>query len=1057
MIRAKIPFGKFIRPSLVGLASLALAVIVEAQVFTAPQNLSHSCTAENAQIAVDTRGNINVVWNDFTTGNSYILFSHSTDGGATFTVPKNVSNNAGSSVFPQIAVDSGGNINLAWEDSTPGGFDIFFSRSSDGGVTFSAPKNLSNIGGVGAQIAVDSSGSIDIVWVGSGILFSRSADGGATFSPPKNVSNTGSFPGIDAPTNHGNIALDTNGNINVVWDNTPGNFDVFFSRSTNGGLTFATPKNLSNNAGTSIFSQIAVDSSGNINVVWIDTTPGNAEVFFSRSTDGGVTFTTPKNVSNDAGFSGDPVQIVVDSSDNINLVWPDNTPGNFEIFFSRSTDGGLTFSTPKDISNNAGSSESSQIAVDSTGKINVVWENNSAIFFSRSTDAGVTFSSPTGLSNNAFDPQMAVGSSNKINVIWNNFTFPPPVSDIFYSGSVSLLPPTDLRATVGNQIVFLYWTPTQPVDRYDVRRDDGTSITTINLSGGQTSLLDSGLQNGKLYTYTVTAIKNGIETAPSNFVLARPGEFAVSQPPPRPANRVLFLHGIFSDASTWDTIRDFLVTTVGWRFGGTLTYLCTDDPQTTFPLVSGDFTSAGDFFTVNFGQNLADYGSVLVGCSPLVGRPGLLHQADEVRGFIRRLRAGGATGKISIVAHSMGGLSARSYLADNPAEAVQWVSQLTTYGTPHWGVSPLNVDEAALDAQLSGLAPLLLIVPPFAISRGAEDLRVDCANGAFGGTLDYVLEAPPELFLDQLRLKLLPDDIQYFVLRGHTNISQFLTPCLLQDWDGLVTIDSADLGVVPASAPVGQPPLTTNPVPVLATDRLHTEETSDVSAILCALDLNCYRATVHSPVDIEITAPDGRSVARQLSELPGASYMQVAALGHQTATAIVPFPLGGYYTIRVVPKPGVAPSSTYTLEVLRAGVTTVLAQNQRVQDIPAEPYVVTLLPPMPIDIKPGGFPNTINSRSNGTIPVAILSTPTFNASARVDSTSLTFGRTGTEHSLAFCNSGGEDVNGDKLPDLVCHFNNSETDFTSGDTQGVLKGKTIDEIPFVGMDSVRIIN
>jgi hypothetical protein len=111
---------------------------------------------------------------------------------------------------------------------------------------------------------------------------------------------------------------------------------------------------------------------------------------------------------------------------------------------------------------------------------------------------------------------------------------------------------------------------------------------------------------------------------------------------------------------------------------------------------------------------------------------------------------------------------------------------------------------------------------------------------------------------------------------------------------------------------------------------------------------------------------------------------------------------------------------------------------------------------MPIDIKPGEVPNSINRGSNGKIPVAILSTHAFNAPRKVDTTSLTFGRTGNEHSLAFCNPGGEDVNGDGLLDLVCQFNIGATDFTLGDTQGALKGQTVDETPFVGTDSVRIV-
>jgi hypothetical protein len=109
-----------------------------------------------------------------------------------------------------------------------------------------------------------------------------------------------------------------------------------------------------------------------------------------------------------------------------------------------------------------------------------------------------------------------------------------------------------------------------------------------------------------------------------------------------------------------------------------------------------------------------------------------------------------------------------------------------------------------------------------------------------------------------------------------------------------------------------------------------------------------------------------------------------------------------------------------------------------------------------IDIKPDEDPPSINPRSQGKIPVAILSSPTFNAPASVDRTSLTFGRTGGEQSLAFCNPGGEDVNGDGLPDLVCHFNTPLTGFRPGDTVGVLRGKTLAGVSIQGTDPIRIV-
>ena len=97
--------------------------------------------------------------------------------------------------------------------------------------------------------------------------------------------------------------------------------------------------------------------------------------------------------------------------------------------------------------------------------------------------------------------------------------------------------------------------------------------------------------------------------------------------------------------------------------------------------------------------------------------------------------------------------------------------------------------------------------------------------------------------------------------------------------------------------------------------------------------------------------------------------------------------------------------------------------------------------PVAIEIEPGANPANINPKSHGKIPVAILSTASFNAPSSVNSSSLKFGRTGNEASLALCQV--QDVNGDGLADLLCLFTMQLTGFQAGDTQGVLTGQTVD--------------
>ena len=109
-----------------------------------------------------------------------------------------------------------------------------------------------------------------------------------------------------------------------------------------------------------------------------------------------------------------------------------------------------------------------------------------------------------------------------------------------------------------------------------------------------------------------------------------------------------------------------------------------------------------------------------------------------------------------------------------------------------------------------------------------------------------------------------------------------------------------------------------------------------------------------------------------------------------------------------------------------------------------------------IDIKSGSDLKSINIKSHGKIPIAILLMPGFYAPDRINPQSLTFGRTGDEESLAFCNIEGEDVNGDGIKDLVCHFHTQYTEFQCGDTEGTLKGKVSQGGFIIGTGSARII-
>jgi hypothetical protein len=106
-----------------------------------------------------------------------------------------------------------------------------------------------------------------------------------------------------------------------------------------------------------------------------------------------------------------------------------------------------------------------------------------------------------------------------------------------------------------------------------------------------------------------------------------------------------------------------------------------------------------------------------------------------------------------------------------------------------------------------------------------------------------------------------------------------------------------------------------------------------------------------------------------------------------------------------------------------------------------------------IDIKPGSFPNTINPKSTSVIPVAILTTDTFDATA-VDPLSVQFGPNGATETH---NKGHiEDVNQDGEPDLVLHFRTQATGIQCGDTSASLTGETFDGDAIQGSDSIKTV-
>lgn len=109
-----------------------------------------------------------------------------------------------------------------------------------------------------------------------------------------------------------------------------------------------------------------------------------------------------------------------------------------------------------------------------------------------------------------------------------------------------------------------------------------------------------------------------------------------------------------------------------------------------------------------------------------------------------------------------------------------------------------------------------------------------------------------------------------------------------------------------------------------------------------------------------------------------------------------------------------------------------------------------------IDIKPGQYPNTINLGSNGVVPVAILSSASFDATTvdpltvKLAGASVQLKGNGTPVTSI------RDVDGDGLMDLVVHVETEALELSPEDTQANLVGYTFGGLGVIGSDSVRIV-
>jgi len=358
----------------------------------------------NAWCVAGSGDTVHTVWYDSRDGNQEIYYKHSTDGGINWGSDFRLTNDSLWQGYPSVMV-SGPHVHVVWYDLFA---EIHYKRSTDGGNNWSSDTRISsNIANAYCPSIAVTGSQAHVTWQdirdgNSEIYYNRSIDSGATWELDRRLT-------YDTTNSYLPSVAVSGSNVHIVWyDNRDGNYEIYYKRSTDGGVSWEQDIRLTRDTARSYIPSVAV-SGVNVHIVWRDTRDGNYEIYYKRSTDGGTTWGSDYRLTNDTAFSDHPSVAV--SNSNVHLVWDDARNGTHRIFYKTSTDGGASWGPDTCLTLPSIESDYPSVAV-SGSKVHVVWydyrDGNSEIYYKRNPTGNVGVEAPVIQSGIISDRPMAV-------------------------------------------------------------------------------------------------------------------------------------------------------------------------------------------------------------------------------------------------------------------------------------------------------------------------------------------------------------------------------------------------------------------------------------------------------------------------------------------------------------------------------------------------------------------------------------------------------------------------------------------------------------------------
>ena len=332
--------------------------------------------ARNA--AADAAGRVHLVWFDERDGNPEIYAKRSGDGGVSWGPPVRLTEDPGASTYPSAAADAAGSdvLHVVWFDDRSGSPQVYHKRSLDGGLSWSPDLGLTSSPASAAWPSVAVWGSdVHVVYVDgrdgqSEVYYVRSTDGGASFEPEVRLS--------DLPDNSWTPTVAVwQDHVYAAWTDTrhgspQGQEEEYFKRSTDGGASWGPDVRLTFDPENSWAPSLAA-SGPHVWLTWFDLRDGNWEIYFKRSRDFGLTWSPDQRLTTDPAVSARPS--IARRGPELTVVWWDTRDGNEEIYSKTSPDLGRTWGPDVRLTEAPGASTFATVAAAESG-VHVAWQDD---------------------------------------------------------------------------------------------------------------------------------------------------------------------------------------------------------------------------------------------------------------------------------------------------------------------------------------------------------------------------------------------------------------------------------------------------------------------------------------------------------------------------------------------------------------------------------------------------------------------------------------------------------------------------------------------------------